>query len=159
MSAGSVSMKAKKRSPRSGDRRTDFEDYNGIGFQSPGLAFTLSLFMLSLLGLPLTAGFMGLLVFGGATVAALRVQVRRATALARKRSEEKLQLEGQLDRSAKLEADEARPVGASVTSDVTERRFTKTGQPSKSNQNARSAQDRPRLRVAAARSTGGRLAR
>src|SRR5205085_3827089 len=24
---------------RSGDRRTDFEDYNGIGFQSPGLAF------------------------------------------------------------------------------------------------------------------------
>jgi hypothetical protein len=60
---------------------------------------------------------------------------------------------------AKLEADEARPVGASVTSDVTERRFTKTGQPSKSNQNARSAQDRPRLRVAAARSTGGRLAR
>jgi hypothetical protein len=33
---------------------------------------------------------------------------------------------------AKLEADEARPVGASVTSDVTERRFTKTGQPGKS---------------------------
>src|SRR5688572_24258848 len=46
------------------DRRTDFEDYNGIGFRSPGLAFTLSLFMLSLLGLPLTAGFMGkVLVF------------------------------------------------------------------------------------------------
>ena len=41
------------------DRRTDFEDYNGIGFKSPILAFTLSLFMLSLLGLPLTAGFIG----------------------------------------------------------------------------------------------------
>lgn len=41
------------------DRRTDFEDYNGIGFRSPALSFTLSLFMLSLLGLPLTAGFMG----------------------------------------------------------------------------------------------------
>lgn len=46
------------------DRRTDFEDYNGIGFRSPVTAFTLSLFMLSLLGLPLTAGFIGkVLVF------------------------------------------------------------------------------------------------
>ncbi len=46
------------------DRRTDFEDYIGIGFKSPVLAFSLSLFMLSLLGLPLTAGFMGkVLVF------------------------------------------------------------------------------------------------
>jgi NADH-quinone oxidoreductase subunit N len=41
------------------DRRADFEDYNGIGFRSPVLAFSLSLFMLSLLGLPLTAGFLG----------------------------------------------------------------------------------------------------
>jgi NADH-quinone oxidoreductase subunit N len=41
------------------DRRTEFEDYNGIGFKSPVLAFSMSLFMLSLLGLPLTAGFMG----------------------------------------------------------------------------------------------------
>ena len=41
------------------DRRTEFEDYNGIGFKTPVLAFSLSLFMLSLLGLPLTAGFMG----------------------------------------------------------------------------------------------------
>ena len=41
------------------DRRTDFEDYNGIGFKSPVLSFTLSLFMLSLLGMPLTAGFIG----------------------------------------------------------------------------------------------------
>ncbi len=46
------------------DRRTEFEDYNGIGFKSPVLAFSLSLFMLSLLGIPLTAGFMGkVLVF------------------------------------------------------------------------------------------------
>jgi NADH-quinone oxidoreductase subunit N len=46
------------------DRRTEFEDYNGIGFRSPAIAFSLSLFMLSLLGLPLTAGFMGkVLVF------------------------------------------------------------------------------------------------
>jgi NADH-quinone oxidoreductase subunit N len=46
------------------DRRAEFEDYNGIGFKSPALSFTLSLFMLSLLGLPLTAGFMGkVLVF------------------------------------------------------------------------------------------------
>jgi NADH-quinone oxidoreductase subunit N len=46
------------------DRRADFEDYNGLGFKSPVLSFTLSIFMLSLLGLPLTAGFMGkVLVF------------------------------------------------------------------------------------------------
>jgi NADH-quinone oxidoreductase subunit N len=46
------------------DRRTEFEDYNGIGFKAPALAFSLSLFMLSLLGLPLTAGFIGkVLVF------------------------------------------------------------------------------------------------
>ena len=44
---------------RSGDRRTEVEDYNGIGFQSPWLAFCLSLFLLSLLGMPLTAGFIG----------------------------------------------------------------------------------------------------
>jgi NADH-quinone oxidoreductase subunit N len=50
---------------RSGDRRTAIEDYRGIGFESPVLAFSLSLFMLSLLGMPLTAGFMGkIMVFG-----------------------------------------------------------------------------------------------
>ena len=47
---------------RSGDRRTEVEDYNGIGFKSPVLAFSLSLFLLSLLGMPLTAGFMGKIV-------------------------------------------------------------------------------------------------
>lgn len=49
------------------DRRAEFEDYTGIGFKSPILSFSLSLFMLSLLGLPLTAGFMGkVLVFSSA---------------------------------------------------------------------------------------------
>jgi NADH-quinone oxidoreductase subunit N len=49
------------------DRRMEFDDYNGIGFKSPALSFTLSLFMLSLLGLPLTAGFLGkVLVFRSA---------------------------------------------------------------------------------------------
>ncbi|HEY6806014.1 MAG TPA: NADH-quinone oxidoreductase subunit N [Pyrinomonadaceae bacterium] len=52
---------------RNGDRRTDIDDYNGIGFDSPVLAFSLSLFMLSLLGMPLTAGFIGkIMVFGAA---------------------------------------------------------------------------------------------
>jgi NADH-quinone oxidoreductase subunit N len=52
---------------RNGDRRTDVEDYNGIGFKSPVLAFSLSLFLLSLFGMPLTAGFMGkILVFTAA---------------------------------------------------------------------------------------------
>jgi len=44
---------------RGGDRRTDIEDYRGIGFRSPSLSLTLSLFLLSLIGVPLTAGFMG----------------------------------------------------------------------------------------------------
>jgi len=52
---------------RNGDRRTSIEDYSGIGFESPVLAFSLSLFMLSLLGMPLTAGFIGkVMVFGAA---------------------------------------------------------------------------------------------
>lgn len=52
---------------REGDRRTEVEDYNGIGFRSPVLAFSLSLFLLSLLGMPLTAGFIGkIMVFRAA---------------------------------------------------------------------------------------------
>jgi NADH-quinone oxidoreductase subunit N len=52
---------------RRGDQQTTVDDYNGIGFASPILAFSLSLFLLSLLGMPLTAGFMGkLFVFGAA---------------------------------------------------------------------------------------------
>jgi len=53
---------------RAGDRRTSIEDYNGIGFESPVLAFSLVLFMLSLLGMPLTAGFMGKIVVFGAAI-------------------------------------------------------------------------------------------
>jgi signal transduction histidine kinase/ActR/RegA family two-component response regulator len=52
----------------------------------------------------LSAGFFGLFVLGGATVTALRLQVRRATALVRKQYEEKERLEGQLKLAAKLEA-------------------------------------------------------
>jgi NADH-quinone oxidoreductase subunit N len=52
---------------RNNDRRTEVEDYNGIGFHAPGLSFTLSIFLLSLLGMPLTAGFIGkVAVFGSA---------------------------------------------------------------------------------------------
>ncbi|CDM64443.1 NADH-quinone oxidoreductase subunit N [Pyrinomonas methylaliphatogenes] len=52
---------------RSGDRRTEIEDYNGIGFDSPWLAFAFSVSLLSLLGVPLTAGFMGkVMVFSAA---------------------------------------------------------------------------------------------
>ena len=47
---------------RRGDQQTAVDDYNGIGFASPVLAFSLSLFLLSLLGMPLTAGFMGKIV-------------------------------------------------------------------------------------------------
>ena len=52
------------------DRRAEFDDYNGIGFKSPVLAFAMSLFMLSFLGIPLTAGFVGkVLVFRPALAA------------------------------------------------------------------------------------------
>jgi NADH-quinone oxidoreductase subunit N len=47
---------------RRGDRQNNVDDYNGIGFSSPVLAFSLSIFLLSLLGMPLTAGFMGKVV-------------------------------------------------------------------------------------------------
>jgi NADH-quinone oxidoreductase subunit N len=52
---------------QTGDRRTAVEDYNGIGFESPVLAFSLTLFLLSLFGMPLTAGFIGkIMVFRAA---------------------------------------------------------------------------------------------
>jgi NADH-quinone oxidoreductase subunit N len=52
---------------RKGDKRTEIADYSGVGFQSLGLASALSLFLLSLAGIPLTAGFMAkLLVFKSA---------------------------------------------------------------------------------------------
>ncbi|MGH9898782.1 MAG: NADH-quinone oxidoreductase subunit N, partial [Pyrinomonadaceae bacterium] len=44
---------------QSNDRRNMVEDYTGIGFRAPLLSLALSLFLLSLFGMPLTAGFMG----------------------------------------------------------------------------------------------------
>lgn len=43
---------------RAGDQRTEIADYAGIGFEVPKLAFPLSIFLLSLAGIPPTAGFM-----------------------------------------------------------------------------------------------------
>jgi NADH-quinone oxidoreductase subunit N len=57
---------------RKGDKRTEIADYSGVGFQSLGLASALSLFLLSLAGIPLTAGFMAkLFVFKSAWGAGL----------------------------------------------------------------------------------------
>jgi NADH-quinone oxidoreductase subunit N len=42
---------------RSGERYVNMEDYSGLGKRSPVLAATLSIFLLSLLGLPATGGF------------------------------------------------------------------------------------------------------
>jgi NADH-quinone oxidoreductase subunit N len=44
---------------RAGDRKTEIGDYAGIGFEAPGLTFSLSIFLLSLAGIPPTAGFIG----------------------------------------------------------------------------------------------------
>jgi NADH-quinone oxidoreductase subunit N len=61
---------------RKGDKRTEIADYSGVGFQSLGLASALSLFLLSLAGIPLTAGFMAkLLVFKSAWGAGLHALV------------------------------------------------------------------------------------
>jgi NADH-quinone oxidoreductase subunit N len=40
-----------------GERRVTLEDYAGLGHRSPALAATLSIFLLSLIGIPMTAGF------------------------------------------------------------------------------------------------------
>ncbi len=42
-----------------GERLTELDDYAGLGFRSPALAALLTIFMLSLIGIPLTAGFFG----------------------------------------------------------------------------------------------------
>ena len=44
---------------RAGDVKTDIADYAGIGFEVPALSFPLTIFLLSLAGIPPTAGFMG----------------------------------------------------------------------------------------------------
>jgi NADH-quinone oxidoreductase subunit N len=43
---------------RAGDQKTEIGDYAGIGFVAPALTFSLSIFLLSLAGIPPTAGFM-----------------------------------------------------------------------------------------------------
>lgn len=42
-----------------GERHVDIEDFTGLGRRQPAMAACLSLFLLSLLGLPITAGFLG----------------------------------------------------------------------------------------------------
>jgi NADH-quinone oxidoreductase subunit N len=55
-----------------GERYTSIDDYAGLGRRSPVLAFTLSIFLLSLIGIPATGGFFGkLLVFNAALKANL----------------------------------------------------------------------------------------
>jgi NADH-quinone oxidoreductase subunit N len=42
-----------------GERYVDLSDYAGLGYRSPALAACLSIFLLSLIGIPLTGGFLG----------------------------------------------------------------------------------------------------
>ncbi len=50
-----------------GERYVTFDDYAGLGKRSPFLAFTLTVFLLSLIGIPATAGFLAkYYVFAGA---------------------------------------------------------------------------------------------
>lgn len=44
---------------RAGDQRTQIDDLAGIGFEAPTLSFPLAIFLLSLAGIPSTAGFIG----------------------------------------------------------------------------------------------------
>jgi NADH-quinone oxidoreductase subunit N len=43
----------------SGDRRVDLEDFKGLGFRQPLLSFPLTICLVSLAGIPTTAGFIG----------------------------------------------------------------------------------------------------
>jgi NADH-quinone oxidoreductase subunit N len=52
------------------ERRTRLTDYKGLFFERPLLAAALTLFLLSLAGVPLTAGFVGKLVVFGAAIEA-----------------------------------------------------------------------------------------
>jgi NADH-quinone oxidoreductase subunit N len=55
-----------------GERRLDIDSYAGLGTRQPLTAFCLSLFLLSLMGLPITAGFLGkLYIFDAALKAHL----------------------------------------------------------------------------------------
>ncbi|MBI2819362.1 MAG: NADH-quinone oxidoreductase subunit N [Acidobacteria bacterium] len=42
-----------------GERHLELDDYAGLGYRSPALAACLSIFLLSLIGIPLTGGFLG----------------------------------------------------------------------------------------------------
>jgi NADH-quinone oxidoreductase subunit N len=56
----------------SGERYTSIDDYAGLGRRSPVLAATLSIFLLSLIGIPLTGGFLAkFIVFNAALKAGL----------------------------------------------------------------------------------------
>ena len=44
-------------SPMRGERYVNLEDYEGLGRPSPLLAATLTIFLLSLIGIPMTGGF------------------------------------------------------------------------------------------------------
>ena len=44
---------------RKGEAKLSISEYSGLGFRQPMLAASLSLFLLSLAGIPLTAGFSG----------------------------------------------------------------------------------------------------
>ena len=44
---------------RAGERFVEIEDYAGLGWRQPGTAALFSIFLLSLIGVPLTAGFFG----------------------------------------------------------------------------------------------------
>jgi len=55
-----------------GEKYVSIDDYAGLGRRSPVLAITLTIFLLSLIGIPLTGGFLGkLLVFSAALKANL----------------------------------------------------------------------------------------
>ncbi len=56
----------------SGERRLDLRDYAGLGWKQPFTAAAFSLYLLSLLGLPVTAGFLGKLYIFNAAIDAAR---------------------------------------------------------------------------------------
>jgi len=44
---------------RRGERYLELDDYAGLGYRSPAMAACLSIFLMSLIGIPLTGGFLG----------------------------------------------------------------------------------------------------
>lgn len=66
-----------------GEKRLEISDYAGLGWKRPVAGFFFSLFLLSLLGLPVTAGFLGkLYVFNAALAAAKGASVEVVGGLA-----------------------------------------------------------------------------